>query len=389
MNIIRIEKTAEGYLKNGEMAGGILIVRRKDHLLYKGKWGYADIASSRPVEYRDIWRMMSMTKPVTAVAVMQLAEQGKLDIDSPVSAWLPAFAHPAVAADERYGEDWNDIEKYREGFSPDGVKTVPASRPFTPRDLLTHSSGLEQGTVGLLCGAFRGERMTLADVVDHYARWPLDFDPGSRTGYSPQAGFDVLARIVEVVSGEDADTYFRKHLFEPLEMEGACFFPTEEDLRRTVTLYERRNGVLEDVTERGEVYGHIAPKGSSYTAGGAGLYATAEDYDHFAHMLAADGEWRGHRILKEETVRQMRTDAAFGKFGSGAVWGLGMMIRQTPSEIGSACPAGAYGWSGAFGTHFVIDPSDGTSFVWVTNRTDLNGSGSYISAKMEELVFGE
>ena len=162
-----------------------------------------------------------------------------------------------------------------------------------------------------------------------------------------------------------------------------------EDLRRTVTLYERRDGVLTDVTEGGEVYGHIAPKGSSYTAGGAGLYATAEDYDHFAHMLAADGEWHGRRILKEETVRQMRTDAKPGQFGGGAVWGLGMMIRQDPSAIGSACPAGAYGWSGAFGTHFVIDPSDGTSFVWVTNRTDLNGSGSYISAKMEELVFGK
>ena len=94
------------------------------------------------------------------------------------------------------------------------------------------------------------------------------------------------------------------------------------------------------------------------------------------------------RILKAETVRMMREEALLRKSGGAAVWGLGMMIRERPGEMGSACPPGAYGWSGAFGTHFVIDPSDGTSFVWVTNRTDLNGSGSYISAKMEELVFG-
>ena len=388
MKITAIEKTVRQYLENGEIAGGILIVRRKDHLLYKGKWGYADIASCRPAEYGDIWRMMTMTKPVTAVAVMQLAEAGKLDIDRPVSDWLPAFAHPRVAADERYGEDWAKLEQYRDGFTPEGVKTVPASRPFTARDLLTHSAGLEEGTVVLLCGAFRGERMTLADVVDHYARWPLDFEPGARTAYSPQAGFDVLARLVEIVSGEDADSYFKKHIFEPLEMEGARFFPTEEVFRRVVTLYERRNGVLTDVTAEAEVYGHIAPKGSSYTAGGAGLYSTAEDYDRFAHMLAAEGERRGARILKAETVRMMREEALLRKSGGAAVWGLGMMIRERPGEMGSACPPGAYGWSGAFGTHFVIDPSDGTSFVWVTNRTDLNGSGSYISAKMEELVFG-
>ena len=387
MNIPKIEQTAAAYLADREMTGGILIVRRRHEILYRQAWGYAGTDSSRPVSYADLWRMMSMTKPVTAVAVMQLAERGLLDIDRPVSDWLPAFGSPRVADDDRYrGED---PFRNRDGFTPDGVKTVPASRPMTPRDLLTHTSGLEQGPVGQMCGAFRGERMSLADVVDRYAAWPLDFDPGTRTGYSPQAGFDVLLRLVEVISGESAEEYLNKNLFDPLEMESACFFPSSEELTRAVALVQRADGELKDVTAEGEVYGHLCPIGSSYTAGGAGLYASAEDYDHFTEMLAAEGERKGVCVLRPETVRLMRTEAPYRKFGGGCVWGLGMMIRKDPALAGSPCPPGSFGWSGAFGTHFVVSPADGTAFTWVTNRTDLNGSSSYISAKMEELVFGD
>ena len=213
--------------------------------------------------------------------------------------------------------------------------------------------------------------------------------PGTQTGYSPQAGFDVLLRIVEVVSGMSGEEYLRKYLFDPLEMESACFFPTPDQLARTVALVRRDDGELWDVTEEGEVYGHLAPLGSSYTAGGAGLYASAEDYDHFTEMLASEGERKGARVLAEETVRLMRTEAPYRKFPGGFVWGLGMMIRKDPAQAGSPCPPGSFGWSGAFGTHFVVSPADGTAFTWVTNRTDLNGSSSYISAKMEELVYGD
>lgn len=387
MNTEKIERTAEAYLENGEMAGGVLIVRRGHELLYRGEFGYADLASGRRADADTVWRMMSMTKPVTAVAVMQLWERGLLDIDRPVSDWLPEFAAQKVADDERYrGED---PFRNRDGFTPGGVRTRPASRVMTPRDLLTHTSGLEQGPVGQMCGAFRGDRMTLADVVEHYAAWPLDFEPGTETGYSPQAGFDVLLRLVEVISGEDADCYLRKRLFDPLGMESACFFPSKETLGSAARLYRRENGTLLDVTAEGEVYGHLAPKGSRYTAGGAGLYASAGDYDRFTEMLASEGERNGVRVLRPETVRLMRSEAPYRKFGGGFVWGLGMMIRKDPVLGGSACPAGSFGWSGAFGTHFVVSPSDGTSFTWATNRTDLNGSSSYISAKMEELVFGE
>ena len=386
MNIEKIEQTCDAWLRNREMTGGILIVRRRDEILYRQAFGYADPAGRRPTAFTDLWRMMSMTKPVTAAAVMQLAERGLLDIDRPVSDWLPAFGSPRVADDDRYRGA--DPFRNRDGFTPEGVKTVPASRPVTPRDLLTHTSGLEQGPVGQMCGAFRGERKTLGDVVDHYAAWPLDFDPGTQEGYSPQAGFDVLLRLVEVISGLHAEEYLRKNLFDPLEMEDACFFPSPERLARAPRLVRREDGELRDVTAEGEVYGHLAPFGSSYTAGGAGLYATAEDYDHFTEMLACGGERNGIRLLREETVRLMGTEAPYRKFPGGCVWGLGMMIRKDPREAKSPCPAGSFGWSGAFGTHFVVSPADGTSFTWVTNRTDLNGSSSYISAKMEELVYG-
>ena len=202
----QISEVMERYVQNEEIAGASLLVQQHGQVVYQNCWGYADKAVKTPIRENSIFRMMSMTKCVTAVGILQLMEAGKLDLDEPLSLFIPSFAEPRVADDARYR--WHDGVKMGEllqkalFFRMECVKTVPAEREITIRDLLSHSSGLEQGMVGLLAMLKdRRERVNLAAQAERYAQYPLDFQPGCGTGYSPLAGFDVLARVIEVVSG--------------------------------------------------------------------------------------------------------------------------------------------------------------------------------------------
>ncbi len=400
MNEMQISQTMEQYVKNGEMVGGLLMVRKKGELLYKNKWGYADPVSKKPIEYNHIFRIASMTKPITAAAVLKLCEKGKLGLDDEVSRYLPQFANRRVVADPRY------VYKEMSGqskavmaakaifrmltFRLDKVKTVPAERELTVRDLLTHSSGLEMGMVGLiLMMKMKAGNDTLAERVDKYARYPLDFQPGKGTGYSPLANWDVLARIVEIVSGMPYDVYLRKEIFDPLGMKDTCFRLSEEQQRRLVPLYEYKKGRLKNVTGTKKDIQHFARISPRHTSAGGGLYSTIDDYDKFAQMLCNEGIYNGVRILRTETVRLMHTERGYDRleFMPGMAWGLGVLVRENPKRAGSFATQGTYGWSGAFGTHFFISPKDKMMAVFVMNRADIGGADSYISKKVEELVF--
>ena len=395
MNVGEINNTIHGYLNNQEIAGGALLVRRNGELVYENTWGWADIAAQRPIEEDAIYRMMSMTKPVTAAAVMQQVEQGKMGLDDPVSRWLPAFRSLRVVSDKRY--EWHEgmnmlslLPKLL-FFRADGVKTVPAEREITIRDLLSHSSGLQQGIAGLL--AYKKDtavRESLETECEKYSRLFLDFQPGTGTSYSPLAGFDVLGRIVEISSGEALDSYMKKHIFTLLDMKDTTFRLTAEQETRLVRAYKRKNGRLTDVTGTKDDMDSMLHRGSGYVAASGGLFSTVQDYEHFARMLLDGGTWNGNQVLRPETVAQMSTEGALTHLETepGCVWGLGVKIRQDPKKGGSSCTAGTYGWSGAFGTHFFVSPADKLEAVWCTNRTDLEGSGSYISKKIEDLVFG-
>lgn len=389
-----IGEVIQQYVDGGELSGGSLLVRRGETVLYKNLWGYANIKAKAHIAQDSIYRMMSMTKPVTAVAFMKLVEQGKICLDEPVCSVLPEFAHARVVSDKRY--------EYHEGMSKlsllqklllfrmDRVRTVPAARDITARDLLTHSSGLQQGIAGLIeYMKDKALRESLERQCEKYARQPLDFQPGTGTGYSPVAAYDVLARMIEVVSGKDAESYYRDELFAPLGMNDSGFHLTAAQEQRLVHVYTRKNGRLHDSTGTNNDVDGILHRGERYIAGGGGLYSSMGDYDRFAHMLLNEGERNGVRILKPETVKLIHTEGANQHLEPepGYVWGLGVKIRQDPARGHSPCTQGTYGWSGAFGTHFFISPADDLSCVWLTNRTDLNGSGSYISRRIEELVF--
>ena len=395
MDTQEIQRTIDAYIQNQELAGGALLVRRDEEVLYENTFGYSNIAARQTIARDSLYRLMSMTKPITAVAVMQLAEQGKIELDAPLNRYLHGFTAMRVVDDKRYA--------YHEGmnalsllpglltFRLKAPRTVPANRDITIRDLLCHASGLEQGIYGLISMKLdKSKRESLAALEQKYSTMPLDFQPGKGGGYSPLAGFDLLARVVEVVSGLPFDTYLQQNLFDPLGMQDTAFRPDDAQSARLVHVYKREKNRLKDVTDTAEDMDSLLKRGEHYTAGCGGLFSTLHDYDRFAHMLLNGGAVDGVRVLQPETVRLMGQQGSpdYPDPDPGCAWGLGMKIRKNPQKAKSACTAGTFGWSGAFGTHFFVSPKDHLSAVWMMNRSDIDGAGSYISKKIEELVFG-
>lgn len=395
MDTQEIQRTIDAYIQNQELAGGALLVRRDEEVLYENTFGYSNIAARQTIARDSLYRLMSMTKPITAVAVMQLAEQGKIELDAPLNHYLHGFTAMRVVDDKRYA--------YHEGmnalsllpglltFRLKAPRTVPAERDITIRDLLCHASGLEQGIYGLICMKLdKSKRESLAALEQKYSTVPLDFQPGKGGGYSPLAGFDLLARVVEVVSGLPFDAYLQQNLFDPLGMQDTAFRLDDAQTARLVHVYKREKNRLQDVTDTAEDMDSLLKRGENYTAGCGGLFSTLHDYDRFAHMLLNGGAVDGVRVLQPETVRLMGQQGSpdYPDPDPGCAWGLGMKIRKDPQKAKSACTAGTFGWSGAFGTHFFVSPKDHLSAVWMMNRSDIDGAGSYISKKIEELVFG-
>ena len=395
MDTQEIQRTIDAYIQNQELAGGALLVRRDEEVLYENTFGYSNIAARQAIARDSLYRLMSMTKPITAVAVMQLAEQGKIELDAPLNRYLHGFTAMRVVDDKRYA--------YHEGmnalsllpglltFRLKAPRTVPAERDITIRDLLCHASGLEQGIYGLISMKLdKSKRESLAALEQKYSTMPLDFQPGKGGGYSPLAGFDLLARVVEVVSGLPFDAYLQQNLFDPLGMQDTAFRPDDAQTARLVHVYKREKKRLQDVTDTAEDMDSLLKRGEHYTAGCGGLFSTLHDYDRFAHMLLNGGEVDGVRVLQPETVRLMGQQGSpdYPDPDPGCAWGLGMKIRKDPQKAKSACTEGTFGWSGAFGTHFFVSPKDHLSAVWMMNRSDIDGAGSYISKKIEELVFG-
>ena len=395
MDTQEIQRTIDAYIQNQELAGGALLVRRDEEVLYENTFGYSNIAARQAIARDSLYRLMSMTKPITAVAVMQLAEQGKIELDAPLNRYLHGFTAMRVVDDKRYA--------YHEGmnalsllpglltFRLKAPRTVPAERDITIRDLLCHASGLEQGIYGLISMKLdKSKRESLAALEQKYSTMPLDFQPGKGGGYSPLAGFDLLARVVEVVSGLPFDAYLQQNLFDPLGMQDTAFRLDDAQTARLVHVYKREKNRLRDVTDTAEDMDSLLKRGENYTAGCGGLFSTLHDYDRFAHMLLNGGAVDGVRVLQPETVRLMGQQGSpdYPDPDPGCAWGLGMKIRKDPQKAKSACTAGTFGWSGAFGTHFFVSPKDHLSAVWMMNRSDIDGAGSYISKKIEELVFG-
>jgi CubicO group peptidase (beta-lactamase class C family) len=362
--VARLSALLDDAAEKKQVAGAVGLVSRHGKLCFLQAVGRQDAEAKTSMASNTLFRIASMTKPITSVAAMMLVEDGKLRLDDPVSKYVPEFKGQKVLAA--------------------GKEPVPAQREVTVRDLLTHTSGITYrfrgGDLGGLYAAagitdgLSPSEGTIADNVKKIAAQPLLFQPGTAWEYGLNT--DVLGRVIEVASGKDLDTFFRERIFKPLGMGDTSFFPPKDQLSRLAALYTvnadkslKRVGE-EPVTAGALVYAANYPyKGSKkYYSGGAGLVSTAEDYARFLQMLLDGGESGGKRLLKAETVKEMTRNHIGDKkmwiteHGDGFGYGFGV---ESGKGKGPAS-AGTYSWGGIFNTYFFVDPNKEVVAVLMT-----------------------
>jgi CubicO group peptidase (beta-lactamase class C family) len=341
----RIHEAIQRHIDAGEISGAVTLVARRGRLVHFEAHGLMDIESKRPMQKDAIFRIASMSKPITGVAVMMMLEEGKLRLNDPVSKFLPEFKDSKVAV--------------AKGNSGDSY-TVPADRELTIRDLLTHTNGLMTGGLGSKSGPPRpAPGDTLATYVPKLAAVPLDFQPGTQWAYSGLAAPDTLSRIVELVSGQSYDEFLQTRMFQPLGMKDTFFYPPDDRRPRLATLYRKSPNGL----QRAENQDGFSLK--TYFSGGGGLMSTAQDYLQFAQMLLNGGELHGQRLLSPRTVDLMASNhvgemfnGKLGRPAHGMGYGLLVGIVEDSVAAGLRVSNGSYGWDGAYGTQTWIDPRE-------------------------------
>jgi len=386
----RIHQHIERRIREQNIAGAVSIVARDNQIVHWDVQGYADIESGIPLRENAIFRLASMTKPVIGVAVLILAEEGRIRLDDPLSKFIPEYRNmkvalpdPGISAFEHQSDSNASTEEILPSIPP--YKTVPADREITIRDLLTHSSGLGQGEIGLTEMARRMPKTddTLASFIPQWASVPLDFQPGTQTGYSAIMGFDILGRVVEIASAMPLDQFLTEYIFEPLGMSDTTFVPSEDQWKRIVTLYQSTpQGLVRSLNQRPFFY----PR---YFCGAGGLHGTPEDYFRFALMLANGGELNGTRILSPRMVQLMRSPQLYETtpgLSKGQNWGLSVRVITDGSASGAPLTTGSFGWSGAWGTHFWIDPKENLVALLMINLENAGGAGAETAREFEMAV---
>ncbi|MDO5425747.1 MAG: serine hydrolase domain-containing protein [Eubacteriales bacterium] len=390
----RVEEILKKFVDGQEIAGAAVLVRKGGEIVVDFAYGYADIEKKIPVSKKTMFRLASMTKPVTAIAVMQLVEQGRIGLYDAVGNYLPEFANMRVCAekvgDEAYVPDADSPSGRRVKEEVLAAMTYEKSvRPLTVFDLLNHSGGLGMGPVGnTLAERITAHTDSIQERAVKYASLPLDFQPGTATGYSALAGFEVLAAVVEKASGERFSDYLRAHIFRPLGISDITFELNDGQKERVPRLYEYAAGRLADVTESCKSWEQMSPLEGGLQSGAAGLFGSVEEYEKIAEMFLRKGNRKGVRILKPETVETMAGKGIPPLRGitAGVFWGLGMRVIDDPSCTHSSRTHGSFGWSGAFGTHFYVDPANDLEVVLGVNRADIGGASSYVSYAVEDAV---
>jgi len=389
----RIDAHFAGYVADGRLPGWLLTVRRHGRLAHVARCGSRDLEAGLPVTDDTVWRIYSMTKPVTSVAAMMLYEEGRLALTDPVSAFIPAFADVRVYAG---GSDLRQV-------------TVPAVEPVRIWHLLTHTAGLTYGfqrvhpvdamyrAAGFEWGTPRGT--DLAQACDLWAAFPLLFQPGAEWNYS--VATDVLGRVVEVASGQRLDEFFADRIFGPLGMTGTAFWAGPAARPRLAALY---NSGPDGKAARLEAMGRWALKEPRMLSGGGGLVSTAADYDRFTQMLlhrpgSPAGELDGVRLLSPRTVgymgrnhlpggvdletfgRPLFAEAPFRGVGFGL--GFAVLIDPVPGKVVGS--AGELSWGGAASTSFWVDRE---ADLTVSFFTQLLPSSTYpIRPQLRQLVY--
>ena len=352
----RIAGTVQRSIDEKRIAGAVTLVARRGHVAWFKAQGMADREAGKPMRPDTMFRICSMTKPITSAAVMMLYEEGHFLLDDPVSKYLPEFKNPKVLVKPASGAPY----------------TIPATREITIRDLLRHTSGITYHWNEDLGPMYRDAKVasgllpydgTIEDSTKRLAGLPLLFNPGEKFEYS--LGVDVLGRLVEVLSGKPLDEFFRTRIFEPLGMKDTYFYPPDGKLERLATAYtyydEKGLNRFPDtpITESAFTYSADYPARGpkKLFSGGAGLVSTATDYARFCQMMLDGGKVGSTRLLSRKSVELMTQDQ-LGKISPDQGFGLGFGVNGVKAPLSELGSPGEYNWGGFFYTAFSIDPKE-------------------------------
>ncbi|MFN0083959.1 MAG: serine hydrolase domain-containing protein [Blastocatellia bacterium] len=359
----RINLLIEQKLKEGKLVNAITMVARRGKLVHFETYGKADVEAGKPLKNDAIFRIYSMTKPITTLAAMMLYEEGRFQLNDPLYLYLPEF---------------RDTEVYQDNGTPGGARVKP-TRPITPRDLMSHTSGLTYGAFGdtpvdrlyraanLLDGS-----LTLADFSRKAAALPLLFHPGERWNYGVNT--DILGRLVEVLSGVSLDEYFRERIFKPLGMNDTAFDVPAAKLDRFPVTYQWDAAGKRVIADHPGKSRFASP--AKFYSGGGGLVSTARDYLRFCQLMLNGGELDGVRLLSPKTVQlmtmnhtaQAQKPTAGVALGMGAEFGLGYRVIADAAANQRIGSQGTFDWGGLASTSFFIDPKEQLIGILLTQK---------------------
>lgn len=392
LSLDRLERISrhfeQNYIQPGKIPGAVTLVARHGKVLWCEAQGLRDVERGLPMERDTVFRIYSMTKPITSIAMMQLYEQGKFLLNDPVHKYIPS---------------WRNLRVYKGGSHPD-FETVPATSTMTIRDLMTHTSGLTYGFTERteVDAAYRQLKLdgssilTLEKLVDRLADLPLEFSPGTAWNYSVST--DVIGYLVQLLSGQPLDDYFQEHIFKPLGMTETGFQVRPDQQDRFAACYLHQPGdtmKLQDDPQRSKYL-----KRPRFLSGGGGLVSTIDDYYRFAQALCQGGEYQGQRIIGRKTLEFMRLNQlpggkdlpalSIGGFSetpyAGSGFGLGFSVKTDVAKSATIGSEGEFGWGGLASTSFFVDPVEDMVVIFMTQ---LMPSSSYaIRQELRALVYG-
>jgi CubicO group peptidase (beta-lactamase class C family) len=357
----RIDALLQQYVDENRIGGAAALVLRDGKPVYDKAVGWADKEANRRMTSDTIFRIASQTKAITSVGVLTLVEEGKIGLNDPVSRFIPEYAKTTVAVAGENGA---------------AMTTVPARRPITVRDLLTHTAGISYGTERLIASLYEAKGLgpaagfgwytadksePVCDSMERLASLPFSAQPGERWVYGYNT--DILGCIIEKASGVPLDAYLKTRILDPLDMRDTSFFLPVEKRNRLAAVYSSQNGVLTRAPDGPRGQGNYVDGPRRSFAGGAGILSTTRDYSRFLEMIRNGGALGGVRVLAPRTVALM-THNQVGALHSpnGLGFGLGF---ETTDRVGAngLDPVNSYGWAGAYGSMYRIDPNAGITIL--------------------------
>jgi len=358
----RIDEAFKGFVQDNKMAGSVILVSRKGKVVYHKAFGYKDLEAKSSMTKDGIFRIASQTKAIVSTGIMMLQEEGKLLIQDPLSKYLPEFKETFVAQPKPDG----------------GYDVVPAARAITLRDLLTHTAGIGYGTgvaadqwkaAGIQGWYFADRNEPIAETIKRIAALPMDAQPGSKWVYGYAT--DILGVVIERASGQPLDQFLTDRIFTPLGMNDTYFFLPKEKATRLTKVYSPKEGqplTAAPLTGTMDSQGAYVEGPRKSFSGGAGLLSTAKDYYLFLQMMANGGELNGKRLLSRHTVALMTSNHLSDEVLAthNECFGLGFSVLRDVGLRGTPGSVGEFGWGGAYGSTYWVDPVEGIVVVYFT-----------------------